>query len=89
MDQTIFNLIITIVINITIIYFLKDTPFFAILIMIFMIIIVDNTIDSYKALKKTTIECYRLGGCNKDYINRNIIEDYEIELLKLKLKEGK
>lgn len=89
MDQTIFNLIITIVINMTLIYFLKDTPLFAILIMIFMVITVDTTFDYYKALKKTTIECYKLGGCNSDKINKNIIEDYEIELLKEKLKRGK
>ena len=30
-------------------------------------------------LVKTTIECYKLGGCMEDKFQRSIIQDYELE----------
>lgn len=89
MSYTITDLLINVLILIVFIYFTKHNPMYSILTTIFMIAIITSTMETNIALEKTTIECYKLGGCNKDYINKNIIEDYEIELLKEKLKRGK
>ena len=36
-------------------------------------------------LVKTTIECYKLGGCMEDKFQRSIIQDYELEKAQLRL----
>lgn len=47
---------------------------FLIICLMYCLIYVNNGL-----LVKTTIECYKLGGCMEDKFQRSIIQDYELE----------
>lgn len=55
---------------------------FLIIIITYIMICVYNNI-----LVKTTIECYKLGGCTEHKFQRSIIKDYELENAKNEISQ--
>lgn len=56
------------------------TPLAGFSTLLFIIVTYSLVFMNNELLVKTTLECYKLGGCTENNFQRSIIKEYEIDL---------